>query len=120
MTAKEAFRLADSIMRYRDTYTEDYLIDCAPALFDAGRDYRTEAEAIPEWIIGTVFKYHMGYGNWSPLRGYEGRIMRMYKDKLHDRDLLARGWHVGRSHGYGIVAGKIVSKRVPLVSIRMT
>lgn len=117
MTAKEAFRLADSIMRYYDLYLE---YDFQPRYFDGKRDFLTELQMIPDNIIGACYRYHLADGAMRKCQWYAGRIMEMYNEKIYDRDMLARGWHVQRPDGYGVVAGKTVLKRIPMPTVRMT
>lgn len=87
MTAKEAFRLADSILRYDNgrEYTTSYS-------FDFDRDIMAEMATIPDRFIGAAYR-RITLHLCAPIRYCRpGRILMMYKDKLEDRDYLARGW----------------------------
>ena len=81
MNAKEAFRLADSILRYERA---DKYGDYAPAKFDDKRNIITEMRTISNEIMGAAYKAHTI--DWNSSRFCpSGRIMKMYKKKHKPR-----------------------------------
>ena len=122
ITAKEAFHLADSIMRYECCRYdgEDYL----PDGFDSSRDVIAEMQTIPDAMVGAAYKWFLKAEtiDWYKFshRNDPNRIMKIYNEKLRDRDFLARGSHIQYPNGYGTVAGRMVVKRIPIDKIRMT
>ncbi len=122
VTAKEAFRLADSIMRYECCRYdgEGYL----PDKFDYDRGVIAEVDTVPDAILGAAYKWQLKIDTNSEYellqRGRPSRIIEIYNEKLKDRDYRARGSYIQYPDGYGVVGGRMVLKRISVDKIRMT